>query len=141
MTVGNPSGAVKIRRHAARAIIAIVLGLRTDVTGRATLPACPDGSTANRHNEVFGHPGLYVCDGSMIPAHLGVNPSLTITALAEHARSHVPVKEGATPRLAMDPAHQARCVAEVEARTARGNASLQVVQRRMPSSTSEISDA
>jgi cholesterol oxidase len=32
----------------------------------------------------------------MIPANLGVNPSLTITALTEHAMSHVPVKEGAT---------------------------------------------
>ncbi|MBM4321685.1 MAG: cholesterol oxidase, partial [Deltaproteobacteria bacterium] len=43
-------------------------------------------------NRVFGHEGLYVVDGSMIPANLGVNPSLTITALAEHAMSHVPAK-------------------------------------------------
>ena len=34
-------------------------------------------------------------DGSMIPANLGVNPSLTITAMAEHAMSHVPAKQGA----------------------------------------------
>jgi choline dehydrogenase-like flavoprotein len=31
-----------------------------------------------------------VCDGSAVPANPGVNPSLTITALAEHAMSHVP---------------------------------------------------
>ena len=43
-------------------------------------------------NQVFGHPGLYVIDGSMIGANLGVNPSLTITALAERAMSRMPDK-------------------------------------------------
>jgi cholesterol oxidase len=42
--------------------------------------------------QVFGYEGLYVVDGSMIGANLGVNPSLTITALAEHAMSHIPPK-------------------------------------------------
>jgi cholesterol oxidase len=37
----------------------------------------------DQHHQVYGHPGLFVCDGSVIPANLGVNPSLTITALAE----------------------------------------------------------
>ncbi|MBW1822547.1 MAG: hypothetical protein JRI92_12490 [Deltaproteobacteria bacterium] len=36
---------------------------------------------------------MYVVDGSMIPANLGVNPSLTITAMAEHAMSHIPSKD------------------------------------------------
>jgi hypothetical protein len=35
---------------------------------------------------------LYVIDGSAIPVNLGVNPALTITALAEHAMSHIAVK-------------------------------------------------
>ena len=39
---------------------------------------------------VFGYENLLVCDGAAIPANVGVNPSLTITALAEHAMSHVP---------------------------------------------------
>ena len=46
------------------------------------------------HHEVFGHAGLYVCDGSVIPVNLGVNPSLTITALAERFCSHFPGNPG-----------------------------------------------
>ncbi len=45
--------------------------------------------------EVFNYPGLYVIDGSIIPANPGVNPSLTITALAEYAMTHIPPKRGA----------------------------------------------
>jgi cholesterol oxidase len=48
-----------------------------------------------RH-EVFGHPGLYVVDASAISANLGVNPSLTITALAERFASLIPSADGAT---------------------------------------------
>jgi cholesterol oxidase len=46
---------------------------------------------AKKH-EVFGHPGLYVVDGSAIRANVGVNPSLTITAMAERAASLIPPK-------------------------------------------------
>jgi hypothetical protein len=44
----------------------------------------------NAKHEVFNYPGLYIADGSVIPANLGVNPSLTITAMAERAMSLVP---------------------------------------------------
>ena len=48
---------------------------------------------------VFGYPNLYVADGSLVPANLGVNPSLTITALSEHVMSGIPVNPagGAKP--------------------------------------------
>lgn len=48
-----------------------------------------DGVVDHRHR-VFGYKNMYVCDGSVVGANLGVNPSLTITALAERAMSFVP---------------------------------------------------
>jgi cholesterol oxidase len=62
------------------------------ILGGCNMAASPDDGVVDAENQVFGHPGLYVIDGSMIPANLGVNPSLTITALAEHAMSAIPVK-------------------------------------------------
>ena len=66
------------------------------VLGGAPIGETERTGVIDAKNEVFGHPGLYVCDGSMIPANLGVNPSLTITALSEHAMAQIPVKDGKT---------------------------------------------
>jgi cholesterol oxidase len=35
---------------------------------------------------------MYIIDGSIMPANPGVNPSLTITALAEYAMSKITTK-------------------------------------------------
>jgi cholesterol oxidase len=45
----------------------------------------PERGVIDSQHRVFGYPNMYICDGSVIAANLGVNPSLTITALAERA--------------------------------------------------------
>jgi cholesterol oxidase len=50
------------------------------------------------YHRVHGYPGLSVVDGSSVSANLGVNPALTITALAERAFSLWPNKGEPDPR-------------------------------------------
>ncbi len=63
------------------------------ILGGCAMGATPESGVIDTQNRVHGHPGLYVIDGSMIGGNLGVNPSLTITALAERAMSFIPHKE------------------------------------------------
>jgi cholesterol oxidase len=60
------------------------------VLGGAVIGADPSRGVVDAHQRVFGYANLLVCDGAAVPANVGVNPSLTITAMAEHAMSHVP---------------------------------------------------
>lgn len=64
------------------------------------LGGCPMGKTAsdgvvNEKFEVHGYPNMYILDGSIMPCNLGVNPSLTITALSEYAMDLIEPKPSA----------------------------------------------
>ncbi len=72
--------------------VTLNMGSTAHILGGCAIGPNAERGVINGQNEVFGHPGLYVVDGSMMPANLGVNPSLSITALAEHAMSHIPEK-------------------------------------------------
>ncbi len=66
------------------------------------LGGCPMGGDAQTgvvdiDHQVFNYPGLYVADGSVVPANLGVNPSLTIAAMTERAMSRIPARDQAAP--------------------------------------------
>lgn len=55
------------------------------VMGKSASEGVVDGE-----GKVFGYPGLYVADGSVVPVNLNANPALTITALAEYIMAQIP---------------------------------------------------
>jgi cholesterol oxidase len=66
--------------------------------GGCVIGASPASGVVDPWHRAFGHPGLHIVDGSAVPANPGVNPALTITALAERAFSHWPNRGDADPR-------------------------------------------
>jgi cholesterol oxidase len=68
------------------------------ILGGAVIGADPESGVVDTENRAFGYENLLVTDGAAMPANPGVNPSLTITAKAEHAMSRIPLKDGAEPR-------------------------------------------
>ena len=62
------------------------------ILGGCAIGGDPQSGVIDPEHRIFGYSGLYVCDGSVISANLGVNPSLTITALTERAMSKIPKK-------------------------------------------------
>ena len=65
------------------------------ILGGCPMGETPDTGVVSRNLEVHGYPDFYITDGSVVQGNIGVNPSLTITALAEYAMSQIPCKEGA----------------------------------------------
>ena len=60
------------------------------ILGGCCMGTSPANGVVGTNGEVFGHPNMFIADGSVVPANLGVNPSLTITALSEYIMSQVP---------------------------------------------------
>jgi len=58
--------------------------------GGCVIAASPERGVVDARHRVFGYRNMYICDGSVLAANLGVNPSLTITALSERAMSFIP---------------------------------------------------
>jgi cholesterol oxidase len=64
------------------------------------LGGCPMSETSktgvvDKNLKVHDYPNFYITDGSVIQGNIGVNPSLTITAMAEYCMSLIPYKDGA----------------------------------------------
>jgi cholesterol oxidase len=71
-----------------------VFGVSTTahILGGAVMAPDAASGVVGLDGKAFGYDGLWILDGSVVPGNLGVNPSLTITALSEHAMSLVPAK-------------------------------------------------
>lgn len=68
------------------------------ILGGAVVGATPDHGVIDAYHRLFGHAGIHVIDGAAVGANLGVNPSLSITAMAERAISMWPNKGDPDPR-------------------------------------------
>jgi cholesterol oxidase len=68
------------------------------ILGGATIGDSERTGVVDAYHRVYGYPGLHVIDGSAVPANLGVNPALTITAMAERATALWPNKDESDER-------------------------------------------
>ena len=66
------------------------------VLGGAVIGADARAGVIDQSLHVFGYKNMIVCDGAAMPANPGVNPALTITALAEYAMSLIPARHAAS---------------------------------------------
>ncbi|WP_430791939.1 FAD-dependent oxidoreductase [Actinoplanes sp. G11-F43] len=110
--IGEPNpvwvpAAHDVARRVADRIDGVPTGAITELVGRpvtghfiggCAIGATPEDGVVDPYHRLFGHPGLHVIDGSVVAANLGVNPSLSITALAERAVALWPNKGDADPR-------------------------------------------
>jgi len=71
-----------------------LLGIPTTahILGGAPMGDSAETGAIDHRHQLFGYQGLYVIDGAAISANPGVNPSLTIAALAERAMTFIPPK-------------------------------------------------
>ena len=113
--VGEPNpawvpAAHDVARRMAAKLDGVPLGSVTELAGRpvtghfiggCAIGADPATGVVDPYQRLYGHPGLHVIDGSVVAANLGVNPSLTITALAERAVALWPNKGEPDPRPAV----------------------------------------
>jgi len=86
----------------ARKVKGVTMGLLTEtllgvpstahILGGCCMGADASEGVIDSSHQVFGYDGLYIIDGSAVSANPGVNPSLTITAMAERAMSLIPAK-------------------------------------------------
>lgn len=63
------------------------------ILGGCAIGSGPEDGVIDTDHQVFGHPGLFVTDAAAIPANVGVNPSLTIAALAERFSARFPPRQ------------------------------------------------
>lgn len=64
------------------------------ILGGCPMSESPETGFVDKGFKVHGYPDFYITDGSVIQGNIGVNPSLTITAIAEYAMSMIKEKDG-----------------------------------------------
>ncbi len=78
-------------------VMEILLNVPTTahILGGCPMAGSAEEGVVDSRNRVFGYRNMYICDGSVVAANLGVNPSLTICAVTERAMGFIPPAEEA----------------------------------------------
>jgi len=78
------------------AVTEIMFGLASTahILGGCPMGKSKEDGVVDENFNVHGYSNFYILDGSIMPCNLGVNPSLTITALSEYAMDKIPTKSG-----------------------------------------------
>jgi cholesterol oxidase len=86
--------AKKINGRPSNAVTEVLLNmpLSAHILGGCVMAENSDAGVIDKQCRAFGYDNFYIIDGSAVSANLGVNPSLTITALAEYAMDKIPEK-------------------------------------------------
>ena len=66
------------------------------ILGGVAMGSDAEHGVVDLEQRVFDYTNLLICDGSVVPANPGVNPSLTIVAMTERAMSRIPEKDAGT---------------------------------------------
>ena len=77
------------------------------IIGGAGIGSDRDRGVIDPYHRVYGYEDLHVADGSALPGNLGVNPSLTITAMTERAMAYWPMKGQPDTRPSLDGPYRA----------------------------------
>ncbi len=102
LPIANTVAEIAARRTGGIAQTSVLESVRGAPTTAHLLGGAVIGESAatgvvDRYRRAFGYEQLLITDGSTVPANVGVNPSLTITALAEEAMTHVPPRPTGAP--------------------------------------------
>ncbi|WP_020405582.1 GMC oxidoreductase [Hahella ganghwensis] len=121
--------------------------------GGCVMADTPAQGVSNPRGEVWGYPNLFVADGALVPSAISVNPSATISALAErvaflmiHDREmeendiHMPVNKGHKQSVKTAPSGKSPSTASSRNNNAKSSASKRPRSRpRKPTTKPEVS--
>jgi cholesterol oxidase len=86
--------AIKANAKAQNSTMEILMNVPSTahILGGVPMGKTSENGVINPDFKVHGYPDMYILDGSVVQGNLGVNPSFTITALAEYAMSKISKK-------------------------------------------------
>jgi cholesterol oxidase len=87
--------AAKANAHPQNSTMEILMNVPSTahILGGVPMGECAESGVIDPDFRVHNYPNMYILDGSVVQGNPGVNPSLTITALAEYAMSKIDAKK------------------------------------------------